>query len=248
MKPHRTVSHWFYIGVVLLMILLNIAAFGPSLVNQSGRNTPLPLTPLVMAHAAMSVAWLLLFLTQVTLVATRRTAVHRRLGIVGAVLIVGFTVTGIYTVIAEARRGFDLSGDLSHLPLQPGADAQAAFTGQLFFFATFAVLAGAAEWFRRRPAVHKRLMLLAVLGGLTATPVAHIIGHWSVLQPWTPLIFPISLLCFLSMIAIGDRVIEGRIHPVSVWGAGVVFLSNLVFNLAIVPSSAWHSFAAWLTR
>jgi hypothetical protein len=242
------VDRWFYIGVALLMILFNGLAFGPSIVNSSTRNAPLPLTPLVGAHAAVSVAWLLLFLAQTILAATARTALHRRVGVFGGVLIVAFVVTGYYTVIAEARRGFDLSGDISRVPRPPGADAVAVGVGLLFFFATFAVLGGAALWFRHRSAVHRRLMLLAVLGGLTPTPVAHVIGRWRVLQPWALMVFPLSLLIFLSLSAIYDRFSEGRVHPVSLWGGLAVFVSNAAFNVAIVPSAAWHRCATWLIR
>ena len=242
------VDRWFYISVALLIILFNVVAFGPSIIDTSRRNTPLPLTPLVTAHAVLSVVWLLLFLTQTTLVATARTAVHRRVGIFGAVLTVAFIVVGCLTVIGQARRGLDLSGDISRLPLPRGADPAAAAVGLLFFFLTFAILFGAALWFRHRPSVHKRLMLLAVVGGLTPTPVAHVIGHWTVLQPWTGIIFQASLLIFLSLGAIHDRLSEGRIHPVSLWLGLAVFVSNVVFNVVIVPSSAWRGFATWLIQ
>ena len=246
-RPHR-VDRWFYISVALLMILFNVVAFGPSIVDQSRRSTPLPLTPLVTAHAIVSAVWLLLFLTQTTLVATARTALHRRVGIFGAVLTVAFIVIGSFTVIAEARRGFDLSGDIGRLPPPPGADPAATVVALLSFFLTFAMLVGAALWYRRRPNVHKRLMLLAVLGGLTPTPVAHVIGHWQVFQPWAVMIFPLSLLIFLSFSAIHDRVSEGRIHPVSLWVGLLVFAWNAVFNIAIVPSSAWREFAKWVIQ
>ena len=58
------VDRWFYISVALLMILLNLIAFGPSIIDQTGRNVPLPFTPLVTVHVIVSIAWLLLFLTQ----------------------------------------------------------------------------------------------------------------------------------------------------------------------------------------
>lgn len=244
----RKVDRWFYISVALLMILFNGVAFAPSLIDPSRRNVPLPLTPLVTLHAIVAAAWLLLFLTQTTLVATARIAVHRRVGAFGAVLTVAFIVFGAFTVIAEARRGFDLSGDIGRGPLPPGADAVAAGVGLLFFFLQFAILVGAALWYRHRPAVHKRLMLIAVLGALTPTPVAHVIGHWLAPQPWTGIIFPLSLLFFLSFSAIHDRITEGRIHPVSLWGGLLVVVSNQVFNLAIVPSSAWREFATWLIQ
>jgi uncharacterized membrane protein YozB (DUF420 family) len=242
-RSHR-VDRWFYISMAVLMIVFNAVAFGPSIIDPSTRNVPLPFTPLVMAHAIVAAAWLLLFLTQATLVATRRTALHRRVGIVGAVLTLVFIVVGCFTVIEGARRGFDLSGDLA----PQGALQDPAFTmGGLLIVLTFAMLAGAGLAYRRRPDVHKRLMLLAMLGGLTNTPVAHLIGHWS-LQPWAGIIFPVSLLIFLSLSAIYDRLSQGRIHPVSLWVGLLVFAWSAVFNIAIVPSAAWREFATWLIR
>ena len=240
------VERWFYIGIGLMMILLNVAAFAPSIVDPSRRNVPLPLTPLVTLHALLGVAWLLMFLTQATLVATGRRHVHRRMGIFGALLALAFVVVGGFAVLAQARRGFDLSGDISRLA-PPGTPADPpALAGLLFFFATFAALVCAALLFRHRPDVHKRLMLLAMLGGLSPTPVAHVIGHWPLLQPYAGMIFPTSLFVFLSLSAIHDRVSYGRVHPVSVWIGLLVFVWISAFNVAIIPSAAWRQFAAWL--
>jgi hypothetical protein len=242
------VDRWFYINVGLLMILLNVVAFGPSILNPSGRHVPLPFTRLVTAHAIVAAGWLLLFLTQATLIATRRVAIHRRLGMIGAALAVVFVVLGYFSVVEQARRGFDLSGDISRVPPPPGVTPMAATVGILFFFLDFAVLVGAALCFRHRPRVHKRLMLLAMLGGLTPTPVAHVIGHWPVLQPWAIVIFPASFLLFVSLSAIHDRVSEGRIHPVSLWIPILWFAWRVVGVRVVQPSATWHEFAAWLIR
>ena len=51
-------------------------------------------------------------LSQTILVATGRTATHRRLGVIGVLVAVVFVVSGFFMNIEEARRGFDLSGDL----------------------------------------------------------------------------------------------------------------------------------------
>jgi hypothetical protein len=138
----RRVERWFYIHVALLMILLNVVAFGPSIIDPSSRNVPLPLTPLVTAHAIVSAAVLMLFLLQSTFVATRNIAVHRRVGIAGAVLAVIFVVTGFFTVVEDARRGFDLSGDIGRVPPPPGIQAppEALTLILLSFFVAFAIL------------------------------------------------------------------------------------------------------------
>ncbi len=244
----RRVERWFYINVALLMILLNVLAFAPGIINPFRRNVPLPLSPLVTAHAILSAAWLMLFLGQVTLVATGQVAVHRRMGMVGASLALVFVMTGYFTVIEQARRGFDLSGDISRLAPAGAPPDPAATVALLSFFLMFTVLVGAGLWSRHRPEVHKRLMLLAMLGGLTPTPVAHLAGHWPVLQPWAGVIFSVSAFIFLSLSAIHDKVSHGRIHPVSLWVPVALFLWQSVFNLVVVPSARWREFAAWLIR
>ena len=228
------------------MILLNVVAFGPSIVDPSRRNVPLPLTPLVTAHAIVAAAWLLLFLSQAWLVAAGRTPTHRRVGIVGVVLTVVFVVVGYFTIIEQARRGFDLSGDLSRAV--PGAPPDptpvALIAGNVL---PFAILVGLGLWYRHRPDVHKRLILLGMVGGLTQTPVAHLIGHWA-LQAWAGAIVPVSSIVVLSLSAIYDRMSQGRIHPVSLWGAILVFAWQAVFFTVIQPSSAWRDFAARLIQ
>ena len=131
----QRVDRWFYIKVALLMILLNVVAFGPSIVNPSGRRVPLPFSPLVNAHAIVSVAWLLLFLMQATLIATRHIAIHRRFGMIGAALAVVFVVLGYFSVVEQARRGFDLSGDISRVP--PPLGSLRPWRRQSVYFSSF---------------------------------------------------------------------------------------------------------------
>jgi hypothetical protein len=206
----------------------------------------------VTLHAAVSALWLLLFLAQAALAATRRIEVHRRLGMLGAALTLVFVVLGYFTIIGEARRGFDLSGDLSRFTTPEATvsapEILAASVGVLFNFFMFGVLIGAALLYRDRPAVHKRFILLALLGVMTGTPVTHVLGYWFAPQPWLPLMIPLSAVFFLSLSAVHDRITDGRVHPVSIWVPLAIFASFLVFNVVVVPSRSWGQFAAWLIR
>jgi hypothetical protein len=83
------------------------------------------------------------------------------------------------------------------------------------------MLIGAAVWYRQRPEVHKRLMLLALIGGMTGAPVAHLIGHWPALLPFGLPIAVGSLFVLLCLGAIHDKLSEGRVHPVSLWAQSV---------------------------
>jgi hypothetical protein len=81
------------------------------------------------------------------------------------------------TAMATGRRGFDLSGDLN-----VEADPLAYLVCPLGDLLSFAVFVAAAFWYRRQPAVHQRLMVLATAGSLMGAPLAHLIGHYQALR------------------------------------------------------------------
>jgi hypothetical protein len=251
----RQVDHWFYIGVAVFMIVLNIAAFAPSLVDSSGRLGPL--TPVVAMHGVVSFAFLLFFLIQTVLVATRRTAVHRRIGNVGFVLALAIVLLTPALSLETIRRGYDLSGDLvrlepgvqslspealRHVPQDWGANLaiNASLAGG------FMLLVGGAAWYRRRPAIHKRLMLLAMLGVMTGPPLAHLTGRWGAVAPALAQL-PTTIL-LLATSAIHDLVTDRRIHPISIWVAVLLFLWVGLWMNVIAPSSWWQAVAVSLRQ
>lgn len=253
----RTTSRWFYVGVALLTILINIAGFAPSLVDSSGRLAPLTLG--VAAHAAVSSAFLLLFLAQAALVATGRTRVHRRFGFAGAVLAALLIVLTWLMAVETSRRGYDLSGDLQRLgsggqvlaldalrTVAADTDRRAALAFNAGLVLSFGILVGTAIWYRSRPQVHKRLMLFAMVGVMTGPPLAHMFGHWPALTEVRGAVqVPVALL-LLSMSAIHDRWTDGRVHRLSVWLPLGLFAWTPVWLAVIGPSAPWQRFAGWL--
>ena len=61
-------------------------------------------------------------------------------------------------------------------------------------------------------------------------------------------IFPISNAVLLAVLPIHDRLARGRIHPVSLWGAILVFIWFIVTFAVVAPTPAWQNFAGWLVR
>ena len=224
----------------MFVILVNVVAFSPSLLNPSARTVPLPLTSLDLAHSLVSVTWLLVFLAQVTLVAAGRVTVHRRLGVLGVLLSAAFIVVTWLVLVEGARRGFDLSGDLvpHGTSIDPGTFL--APSGALIPFGAFVA---AAVWYRQRPALHKRLMMLALLTSMGA-PVAHVVGRWPAFGSYalTGGVF----IFFLPTIR--DRVWEHRIHPVSLWGAIFSLLWTSMFLEVFPRTVVWRNFAEWVVR
>ncbi len=234
------VDRWFYIVMAICTIVTILLGFAPSLINTDTRRAP-P-SSLAIAHGLVSAAWLLIFLAQTTLVATRRISTHRRLGTAAVFLAPVILVLGYMTAITMARRGFDLSGDL-HIE----ADPLLGMINPLGDLVPFGMLVAAGFLYRHRSDIHKRLMLLGTVGGLMPAPLAHFIGHFPSLNKMPPIIVvPIALFLFAS--AVYDRISLGRIHWVSLWGAVAIFVWDLSLNIVIGPSAAWHRFAGWLVH
>ena len=233
-----TVKRWFYIGMAICTIITIVLGFAPSLGNTAARKAP-P-TPLAAAHGIVYAAWLLMFLAQTTFVATRRISVHRWLGTAAVFLSPVIIVLGYMTAVAMARRGFDLSGDL-HIE----SDPLLGLVNPLGDLAIFGILVAAGFWYRHRSDIHKRLMLLAIVGGLMPAPLAHLIGHSPRLSEMGPIIVVPTLL-FLFAGAAYDHFSLGRMHPVSLWAAVAIFVWETLLNIVIGPSAAWHHFARWL--
>ncbi len=195
------------------------------------------MTPLVMVHAAFAAAWVGLYVVQATLVATGRVGAHKALGTGSAIVAAGVVVTAWQAGVAMARRGYDLSGDLSAGP--GGAMAQTVFTfgnGVIF-----GVLVCAALVLRRRPQVHKRLMTLAVIQQLMTAPLTHIAGYWRV-----PIPIPLWSVGVLLVMIVHDRRTSGRIHPASLYGGFALIVAGAVQFAVIGPSKPWQDFVAWL--
>jgi hypothetical protein len=213
----------------VFVIVLHVAGFGPSLLDQSMRNGQPSL--LVIVHGAVAGAWLLLFLTQATLVATGRTSIHRRLGAIAPALTVVMVVLIFQTTIEMMRRGYDLSGDvLRPAAAAPGAPVPsvAEVDGGLNGFVSalnFGVLVAAGWWYRRRPEIHQRLMRPDLFGPASVAP------------------FAANLLLFAG--GVHDKVTRGRIHPISVW-VPLALIAMMLIGFAVAPSAPWRQFSAWL--
>jgi hypothetical protein len=238
-----TRDRWFFSGMAGAAAVTVFCGFAPTYYLKASYGAP-SLSPLIHLHGVMFTAWIVLSVVQTALIAARRTAVHRRLGIAGAVLAPAMIVVGGAVAIAAASR-------------PPAPDLPPGFPSPLTFLViplgdlvAFAVLVSAGLYNRRSRDIHKRLMLLATIALLNAG-----LGR---------LVFPGGMLAFLSLPAnpvtlIGvtalfvaacwsyDRATLGRIHPAFFWG-GTFIIAADILRLAIGTTAAWLTFAAWLTR
>jgi hypothetical protein len=194
-------------------------------------NPPLP-SLLVQLHGLVMTSWVVLFVTQVSLVATGRTRTHQRLGVFGAILAAVIVIVGVLTGIAGAARG-----------ASPGPPPFQFLVIPLGDMLVFAILVGTALYFRRgRLDVHKRLMLLAAVN-LLAPAIARIPLHF-IETGGALAFFGLTDLCLLACVAF-DTIRNRRLHPAFLWGTLFV-VAFQPLRLMLAGTDVWLRFAAML--
>ena len=223
----------FYIGMALVILITVFAGFSRSYFLKAQFGTP-PLSTLLHVHGLVFTSWILLFLAQTTLVAARRTDIHRRLGVFGGVLAALLLILGTATAIIRVKGG--------SAPI-PGVPPLAFLAVPLFDMVVFASLVGAAFYYRHRADMHKRLMTLATVALLSA-PIARL--PFEFMKAGPPAFFGLADL-FIVALLVYDLATRRRVHPATIWG-GLLILASQPLRLMIAGTPAWLAFARWVTR
>ena len=140
-----------YVGLALLAIAIVFAGFwrtyfGPLFAGA------VDAPAIIHFHAAIYVGWLAIFLTQTLLAATGRLALHIKVGRVA----IGYGVLVIGAGLLAAFGMFVLRVRAGQV-----AEGQSALVGPLLDMLAFAPVFAAAVYYRRKPQLHKRLMVVA---------------------------------------------------------------------------------------
>jgi hypothetical protein len=223
----------FYVGMAIAIVITVFAGFARTYFLKSYFGSP-PLKPLIHFHGLLFTTWVLFYLMQTTLVATGRTYLHRRMGILGAVLAALVLIVGTTVAILLAKSG--------RSPI-PGAPPLVFLAIPLFDMLVFGILVGTALYFRRRLEVHKRLMTLAMIA-LLAAPIARL--PFALLKAGPPAFFGLTDLFIVAML-VHDLATRKKIHPASIWG-GLLIVASQPLRLMISGTPAWLAFASWITR
>jgi hypothetical protein len=233
----------FFTGMALAMALAVFVGFAPTyyLAALNDARTPI-LTPSVHIHGALSTAWILLLIVQTRLIAAGRHDIHRLAGLAGVLVGMAILISGIFVALNSERR----------VHTEATADTLAdpyvflifPLTGVCLFaaFATLGVLN------RRRPDVHKRLMLLAT-ANLIVPALARLATQATTAMglagPKGAVGGVLLLNVFLAGLVIYDLTTRGRLHPVTLWGVGIIVLSEPL-RFVIGFSAPWQAFARML--
>jgi hypothetical protein len=226
----------FFLVMTICAAFVAFAGFAPTFYLRGLSTAAPPLSTLLVAHGVASTAWLVLLFAQTLLIRSARIELHRTLGIAGAVLAAAMVTLGVSVAIQGAAQG-TLGVRFHQEPLQ----FLIVPLGQILIFG---VLVAVAIALRRRPAAHKRLMVIATLNLIApaAARAADTVFH--IANPKSALV--VVGLGVAACIAYDIRT-RGRVHPV--FGiVGPLTLLSLPARLAFSHTAAWHAAAEWLAR
>ena len=159
------VDDQFFVAIAIFILGTVFLGFARTFYLAGIYHTHVP-NLLIAVHGTVFTAWIVLLVVQTGLVAGRRIALHRTLGLFGAVLAASLWSFSVWRCgRTPLARGFAPPG----FPFGP----RVFYATPVFAMITFATLIGAGLWMRSNGPAHKRLVLLATL---TLLPAA--IGRW----------------------------------------------------------------------
>ena len=220
-------SRRFFVTAALLVAISVFVGFSRTYYLHRWFHKP-DLSLFLHAHAAVMTSWIALFLIQTLLIPAGKTALHRKLGLLGMVSAALVPMFGASATIMAARREV-----LGHAPdIAIVSVVLALELTQMLMFAGF-VAAGFS--LRKRADVHKRLMLLGTLCMLP-NAIVRIIRVPSFIIPLT-----IWSLC-VALVVLIDWAVQRKLHPVFARWA-VLGVVTLWLALAVGVSDVWQHLA-----
>jgi hypothetical protein len=218
-------DRYFYLFMSLLVAAIVVLGFSRS-VGEHLFHPPTPRPQILWFHGGAFSMWVLFFILQSTLVRVRKVSWHRFLGWIGAGLAAVMVVLGVTTAIIMGR--FD-SVQL-RIP-----DAEAFLIVPFYDMIVFPILIGMAIYWRKKPEMHRRLMLIATCGLLDAAW-----GRFDYIAEHGYFFWFADSVMLLGVLR--DLAVDRRIHRVY-----LVALPLIVVCQAIAIH-AWRSGSPWWVR
>ena len=230
----RLSEHRFFTGMALAILAVVFVGFSRGFYLRAFfPEHPVPPEPFFLVHGIAFTTWIVLLVAQARLVANGRLDLHRRLGGFGAVLAVAMVALGTIGALIAARR----PGGFVEVPIPP-LQFLAVPLFEMVLFPAFVAI-GVAN--RRDPQAHKRWMVLATVGILTAA-----VARIPVIDRLGPPAYFAGVDLFIVALAVWDFRTRGRLHPATLWG-GLVLIASQPLRLVVSGTDGWLAFARWAT-
>ena len=217
----------FYVAISAVMVLMIIVGFWPSYFGPLIRGAA-DAPWILHLHGAIYMGWMFLLVAQTVMAARGRIRTHRALGNYGialgsAVFVMGMIVSFVAPVMTynAGTRTLDEAAEFLLIPL-----GDMALFGGLFF---------PAVAYRKKPELHKRLMILATI----AIAFAAIFRMQAI---GVPLAAGLTMWFALPIAAMAnDFRTQGRVHPV--YWIGLAAMIVVALRLPFSATETWLGIA-----
>jgi hypothetical protein len=235
----------FYSGAAAFLLVLTILGFQQFYLHGKaypGRELAPPIRTLLILHGIGMTAWILLFLVQPLLIVAGNRRIHMMLGRIGAALAACIVISGFQLGIEATL--------ISPPELRIWGLAPKQFMAvPIISILIFAGLVSIGVWNRRRPQVHRPIMLLASLAVMSAA-VSRIDAISGLYRGtiWESVFGPFfaTLLVGAFLLVVKWRLTGSLNRWFAMGYVGLVASSALIMQLATTP--AWAHFAGFLLR
>jgi len=231
----RNFDHRFFVGAAAFFVLAVLIGFGPTFYLKPLFTGPPIARSIIWVHGLVMAAWVVLFVVQVYFISAKRIKLHQKLGLAGVVLAPIVILTGLPTAIAATKYG-----TASTPPNVPPLEFMIVPFGDML---VFAVLFGAAIYYRKNSPNHKRLILLTMINFLPPALARFPGGLTNSIGPlW---FFGVPTLLTLALITL-DTWSTRKLNKAFLFG-GIFMIGAMWLRLPLMSSQSWLSFAAWVT-
>ncbi len=228
--PGRRYDHLFFSGMALALLLTVFVGFAHTYYLAGIFHAPLP-SMIIHLHGAAFSCWILLLVTQTSLVSAGRVDIHRRLGIAGFLLACLMVVLGVLAA----------TDSLAHRVSPSGLDPKIFYIVPITDMLIFAVLIAFAFRARSNPAAHKRLILIATVALMIAA-----IARWPfAFAHRNPFRAAIISWIFLLVLIAYDFWSTRKVHRATLYATIFLIFIQMV-RFPIAHTGVWLSFAGWI--
>ncbi|MCC6908100.1 MAG: hypothetical protein IT430_09185 [Phycisphaerales bacterium] len=236
-------ARYFYAAAAAVMVVLAFLGFSKFYLHGQaypGREIAPPIRTLVIAHGVAMSAWLILLLVQPLLIVVRKHRVHMALGRVGAALAAAILVLGIWVGIQSAR----------YTPPEAviwGLSPKRFMAIPLIGVSVFAIFVALGVVYRRKPRIHRAMMITATLSALAAG-VSRIdaLSNLYVGTAWEQYFGPflMTMVFAVALWLLRCAVTRSIDRALGIGVASLIAISLLTMQVA--RTAAWESFASML--
>jgi hypothetical protein len=232
-RPRKRKSRYFLVASGIALVITFVGFFKTFILPFARGTFSAP--AIIYVHGGLLFLWTAFLVTQSMLIQMRKVKLHRLLGFLSLGLLpcvaVSTMAAGVYVMKRDLALGW-------------GQTAVSSLVGTFTAPIIFAVLVTVAIVYRRRPEIHKRLMLLAMVAIIW--PAFFRFRHYFPSVAYPEFVFGFVLPQSMILAAmLWEKLIIGHVHMVYLT-VGLALVAENFLEFYLFDSNGWRVLANWL--